>query len=163
MLFYLRHGDDRGNDAYRHDRPLNAPGRQEVGRETRNLLEKYGHPCRVFVSPFRRARETLAVMTPHFQRYVEIHQDPRIAQRLSRRQQRETSISPETLATITLGEDRSDFRRRVAAHVRDMRVWAALGTVWCVTHQAVIEEVAPHFGKKIRKSLNFLDCVLMLD
>jgi broad specificity phosphatase PhoE len=163
MLLYLRHGDDRGDDIYRHDRPLNAQGRHEVGRETRKLLERYEHPQRVFVSPFRRARETLVVMTPHFQRHVEIHQDPRIAQRLSGRQQREANISPATLAAITLGEDGGDFRRRVAAHAKDMRAWAALGTVWCVTHQAVIEEVAPHFGKKIRKSLDFLDCLLMLD
>lgn len=163
MLLYLRHGDDRGDDIYRHDRPLNAQGRQEVARETRKLLDRFGRPHHVFVSPFRRARETLAVMTPHFQRHVEVHQDPRIAQRLSGRQQREANISPETLAAITLGEDGHAFRRRVAAHVRDMRAWAALGAVWCVTHQAVIEEAAPHFGRKIKGSLDFLDSVLMIE
>lgn len=163
MLLYLRHGDDRGNDPYRHDRPLNARGRHEAGREARRLIKKYGHPHRVFISPFRRARDTLIAMTPHFERPVEIHHDPRIAQHLSSRQQRDPHISPETLATITLREDKETFRDRISAHVRDMRAWSASGTVWSITHQAVIEAIAPHFGKKISRSLDFLDHVLMLE
>lgn len=162
MLIYLRHGDDRGHDSYHHDRPLNDKGRHKAAKKTRELIQKYGHPDRVFVSPFRRTRETLAAMSPHLDRPVEIHQDPRIAQRLRSKQQRDPRVSPETLATITLDENEEAFQHRIAAHVKDARQWATAGPVWGITHQAVIEALGPHFGKKTRGSLDFLDHVLML-
>lgn len=163
MLLYLRHGDDRGNNVYKHDRPLNDRGRHKAGKEARQLIEKYGHPNRVFVSPFRRTRETLTAMSLHFDRPVEVHQDPRIAQHLSSKQQRDPHISPDTRVTITINEDKEAFCRRIHAHVRDARAWAAISTVWCITHQTVIEEVAPHFGTKVPRSLNFLDHLLVLE
>jgi phosphohistidine phosphatase SixA len=163
MLLYIRHGDDRGNDIYRHDRPLNDHGCHRARREAKHLVEKYGHPHRVVVSPFRRALGTLTAMSPHFNLPVEVHQDPRIAQRLHGKQQHDPHLSPETLAVITVNEDEKAFRHRVAEHVRDARAWAALSTVWCITHQAVIEMVAPHFSKKVPDDLDFLDHVVMLD
>ena len=163
MLLYLRHGDDRGNDVYRHDRPLNDRGRHEASKEARRLIKKYGYPHRIFVSPFRRARDTLIAMTPHFDHPVEIHQDPRIAQHLSSKQQRDPHIGPETRAAITIREDKETFHHRISAHVREMRAWSASGMVWSITHQAVIEAVAPHFGKKISKSLDFLGHIVMLE
>jgi broad specificity phosphatase PhoE len=163
MLLYLRHGDDRGNDIYRHDRPLNDHGKHRAGKEARRLIKKYGHPNRVFVSPFRRAQETLTAMALHFDRPVEVHQDPRIAQLLSSKQQQDPHISPETRAVIIVNEDEKAFRHRVATHVRDARAWAAISMVWGITHQAVIEEIAPHFDTEVPKSLNFLDHVIMLE
>jgi hypothetical protein len=34
--------------------------------------------------------------------------------------------------------------------------------IWCVTHQAVIEEVALHFSVKIPERLDFLDHVVIV-
>ena len=160
MLIYLRHGDDRGDDVYRHDRPLNDRGRKKAGKAADRLIEKYRHPDVVYVSPFRRALETLEAMYEHFERDVIVHRDRRIAQHLSEKQQRAPQVSPETCAQVTLLEDRSAFRRRVAEHVDEAR--RASGVVWCVTHQAVIEEVAGHFGVKISGDLDFLDHIVML-
>lgn len=163
MLIYLRHGDDRGNDIYRYDRPLNDRGKHRAAKKAEQLIDTYGHPHRVFVSPFRRTRETLAAMSLHFNRPVEIHQDPRIAQRLSSKQQRDPLISPETRAMITMNEDEDTFHQRIAAHARAMQqVWTAHRPVWCITHQAVIEEVAPHFGTRITDRLDFLDYLIAL-
>ena len=61
MLIYLRHGDDRGNDVYRHDRPLTGRGRKKARKAFGDLAEKYGHPDTLFVSPFRRAIQTLEI------------------------------------------------------------------------------------------------------
>lgn len=163
MLLYIRHGDDRGHDAYRHDRPLNEHGRHKADKEARRLIQKYGHPHRVFVSPFRRARETLAAMALHFEKPVEVHQDPRIAQHLSPKQQRDPHISPETLAAITVREDEEAFHHRIFTHVRNVQTWAAISTVWSITHQAVIEAIAPHFGKRVSSNLDFLDHIIMLE
>src|SRR5712671_530312 len=96
MLLYLRHGDDRGTDVYRHDRRLNSRGKKKAVKEAKHLIEKYGHPDAVFVSPFRRAIETLDCMTACFVRPVEIHRDARIAQYLSEKQRRDPCLSPET-------------------------------------------------------------------
>lgn len=160
MLIYLRHGDDRGNDVYRHDRRLNDRGREKASKAAKRLIEKYGHPDTAYVSPFRRTIETLEAMFGRLERAVTVRRDARIAQRLSEKQQAAPLVSPETAAQIVVVEDKGAFRRRVAAHVEEVR--RANGVVWCVTHQAVIEEVADHFGVKISGSLDFLDHVVML-
>ncbi len=162
MLLYLRHGDDRGDDHHRHDRHLNDRGRREAAERAGHLIEKYGHPDVAYVSPFRRALETLEAMTGRFERTVAVHRDPRVAQHLSERQQRmaRESVSPETLAQVSLPEDDDTFRRRVRAHVEEVRRHAD-DVVWCVTHQAVIDEVADQFNVKISGNLDFLDYVVV--
>jgi broad specificity phosphatase PhoE len=163
VLIYVRHGDDRGNDVYRHDRRLNVRGRKRAAKEAARLIERYGHPDVVFVSPFRRAIETLDCMTVHFARPVEVHRDPGVAQHLSDKQRRDPHVSPQTLEVIVVDESRDMFQKRVADHVGQVRKRAeAGGTIWCITHQAVIEEVAVHFGAKIPGDLDFLDHVVML-
>lgn len=163
MLIYVRHGDDRGEDVYRHDRRLNDRGKKKAGREAKRLIEKYGHPDAVFVSPFRRAIETLDCMTVHFGRPVEVCRDPRIAQHLSDKQRRDPSVAPETLEVIVVDEDREAFKRRVAEHVAHARGRVQTGaTIWCVTHQIVIEEIARNFGVDAPNDLDFLDHVVML-
>jgi broad specificity phosphatase PhoE len=162
MLIYLRHGDDRGNDVYRHDRHLNDHGRHKAHEKTRRLISRRGHPDMVFVSPFRRSLETLEAMATRFHRSVEIHRDPRIAQYLSAKQRIAPRISPETLAVITIDEDERAFRHRVSDHIEDARSRASTSSVWCVTHQVVIEEVGRHFGVKISTNLDFLDHLVVL-
>src|SRR2546422_712598 len=139
MLICRRDGDDRGDDGYRHDRLLNNHGRHRANKEARRLIERYGHPDRVLVSPFKRARETLEEMAKHFKRSVEIQQDPRIAQHLNSKQQINPRISPETLAMIMIDEDERTFQRRILDHVAIARSWAGTSVVWCITHQAIIE------------------------
>ena len=161
MLIYLRHGDDRGNDVYRHDRPLNDRGRTKAGKAFGDLAEKYGHPDTVIVSPFRRAVQTLEAMAEHFTRVVYVQRDRRVAQYLSGKH--DPSISPETAVQIAVDEDRDGFRARVSDHVEDVRRRNQVGTViWCITHQIVIEEAAEYFGVKIPGNLDFLEDVVML-
>lgn len=160
MLIYLRHGDDRGDDVYRHDRRLNDRGKQKAAKAAKRLIEKYGHPDTVHVSPFRRALETLDAMIEQFARSVVVRCDRRLAQRLSNKQQRDPQVSPETLAQIIVAEDETAFRRRIAEHVDEIRLTS--GIVWCVTHQAVIETIARHFKVKISGSLDYLDHVVMV-
>jgi phosphohistidine phosphatase SixA len=162
MLLYLRHGDDRGDDVYRHDRPLNERGLRKAEKAAGKLIEKLGHPDAVYVSPYRRGLETLAAMQPRFTRDVAIYHEPRIAQRLSEKQRSDPKIHPATLAVVDLDRDASTahFRMRIAAHVDEAR--KRPGAIWCITHQAVIEEVAMHFEVKIEGSLDFLDHVVML-
>ena len=163
VLIYVRHGDDRGEDEYRHDRRLNDRGRKKAAKEAARLIERYGHPDVVYVSPFRRAIETLDCMTVKFARPVEVLRDPRIAQHLSDKQQREPRVSPQTLEAVAIFEDRRAFERRVAKHVTHAREKSRAGaTIWCITHQVVIEEVAGHFGVEISRDLDFLDHVAML-
>lgn len=160
MLLYIRHGDDRGHDAYQHDRRLNDRGRSKARKKAKRLIAEYGHPDLVHVSPFRRAVDTLQEMSARFERPVSIHPDPRIAQHLSEEKQRDPKVSPATLAQITMPEGRDAFRRRIAEHVA--AVLDEHGVIWCITHQAVIEEIARHFYVKISSNLDFLDHVVML-
>ena len=163
MLIYLRHSDDRGEDIYRHDRRLNDRGRKQAEKKAARLIRKYGHPDMVFVSPFRRAIETVNCMTARFERLLVVQGDSRIAQLLTDKHLRDLSISPNTLSAITVREDRSTFRRRVKEHVRDVRERAESGAIiWCITHQVVVEEVARLFDMKISDQLDFLDHVIVL-
>lgn len=161
MLIYLRHGDDRGTDIYRHDRHLNARGKKKAGKAFDALVEKYGHPDTLFVSPFRRAIQTLEAMAARFKRPVDVHREPRIAQYLGGR--RETLISPETAALVAVDESLEAFRARIHDHVVDTKRRKEVGaTIWCITHQIVIEEVADRFSVKIPGDLDFLAHVVML-
>jgi len=163
VLIYCRHGDDRGENVYRHDRPLNDRGRKHARKEASRLIKKLGHPDVVYVSPFRRARETLACMTESFVRDVETHVDPRVAQRLSRKQRKSPSLHPETLPFAALDEDDDDFRARVADHVREAKIRALSKlNVLVITHQGVIEQVAKQFGIRIAGDLDFLDYVVVI-
>lgn len=159
-LIYLRHGDDRGDDVYQHDRRLNKHGRTQAPKAAKRLIKKYGHPDTVLCSPFRRTLETLAAMSERFTRPVIVHSDSRLAQGLSEKRQRDPQVSPETLAQITLVEDKAAFQLRIAKHVREVRHLS--GVIWCVTHQAVIEEVALHFSVKIPERIDFLDHVVIV-
>lgn len=161
MLIYLRHGDDRGAEIYRHDRHLNSRGKKRAGKAFGKLTEKYGHPDTLFVSPFRRAIQTLEAMTVRFKRPVDIHRDPRVAQYLG--DKKEPLVSPETAALVVRDESWGAFQTRIRLHVEDVRGRERVGaTIWCVTHQIVIEEVALCFGVKIPGDLDFLDHVVML-
>ena len=160
MLIYLRHGDDRGNDVYRHDRPLNDRGKKKAGKAFGALAEKYGHPNTVLLSPFRRAVQTLEAMVVHFARAVDVHRDRRIAQYLG---ETRNSVSPETAAEVAIDESKDAFRARVRDHVEDVRHRNQAGvTIWCITHQVVIEEAAGCFGVEISGDLDFLAHVVML-
>jgi broad specificity phosphatase PhoE len=158
MLLYLRHGDDRGDDVYRHDRRLNDRGREKAAKAAKRLIEKHGHPDVAYVSPFKRAIETLDVMSTRFDRPVDVRRDPRIAQCLLGK--RDPQVRPETRSVIDVTESLDAFRSRIAAHVAEAR--AMPGVVWCITHQAVIEEAARHFGVDVSSDLDFLDCAIML-
>jgi broad specificity phosphatase PhoE len=161
MLIYLRHGDDRGADIYRHDRELNARGKKKAGKAFDDLADKYGHPDTMFVSPFRRAIQTLEAMAARFKRPVDVHRDPRLALYLGGK--REPLVSPETAALVAVDENVEAFRARVRDQVEDAKRRKIVGaSIWCITHQAVIEEVAGHFGVKISGDLDFLDHVVML-
>lgn len=161
MLLYLRHGDDRGTDIYRHDRELNDRGRKKARKAFGELAEKYGHPDTVFVSPFRRSVQTLEEIATQFKRPVNVHRDPRVAQYVGGK--REPLISPETAEFVTLDESLAAFRARIRDHVEDAKQRKRIGSsIWCITHQIVIEEVALCFGVKIPGNLDFLDHVVML-
>ena len=92
MLIYLRHGDDRGDHVYKHDRPLNDRGRKKARKAFEALLGTYGPPDTLFVSPLRRAIQTLDMMAPQFKRPVDMHRDPRVAQYLGGK--RTSIVSP---------------------------------------------------------------------
>jgi broad specificity phosphatase PhoE len=161
MLIYLRHGDDRGNDVYRHDRPLSVRGKKKAAKVFGALADKYGHPDTLLVSPFRRALQTLEAMTEQFKRPVAVHRNAGIAQYLGGKS--EPLVSPETQALVDLDESWEAFRARIRNHVEDAKRRKSVGAIiWCITHQIVIEEVATHFSVKISGDLDFLDHVVML-
>lgn len=161
MLLYIRHGDDRGEDEYKHDRPLNARGTKKAAKAAKRLIEKYGHPDIVIVSPYRRAVETSDAMTASFVRSLEHRCDPRIAQRLSEKQRADPKLHPETRLQVDVTEDQDAFKRRVAEHFEEVRKQD--GATWCITHQVVIEEIASNVGVKIPTNLDFLDHVVVLE
>lgn len=158
MLIYLRHGDDRRDDEYRHDRQLTVHGKEKASKKAKKLIENYGHPIVVYVSPLRRALQTYDVMsTDRFFRKVTLHKDSRLALHLGGK--KDPQVSPETLPYVALTEDRPAFEKRVLAQLTDAK--RESGVTWCITHQVVIELIADRTGVKISGSLDFLDHVVI--
>ena len=86
---------------------------------------------------------------------IPIRRDPRLAQWLNRR---DPAVSPETLAQIAVVEDEDVFRRRVAAHIAEVRGHEA-SVIWGITHQVVVEAIVDLLDAKWRGDLDFLDHV----
>ncbi len=162
MLIYIRHGDDRDDDPdHRHDRRLTDRGKRRASRLAKRLIKKYGHPEVVHVSPFRRTRETLQAMTERFTSPVIVHCDVRLAQYLSKKQQRAPDVSPDTAsAGAPIFETSDEFDLRVKQHVEEMHRAGhhrSSGAIWCITHTIVVQRVAGYFNVNEPDDLDFLD------
>jgi broad specificity phosphatase PhoE len=166
VLIYIRHANDHVDDAkHRHDRHITNKGARKAAKLAKKLIKRYGHPSAIYVSPFRRTLQTATAMAARFEHAVPTHQDPRIAQHFSKKQQRRPDISRETArAGIPIVESRDDLRARVQSHIAAMRQAGhhqSSVVIWCVTHKIVVRTVGKSFRMKLPKSSGFLDYVVI--
>jgi len=164
VLIYLRHGDDHSDDfEYKHDRPLSDVGKRAAVKVAKRLIEKYGHPSIAYVSPFRRATETLDAMAGCFRRAVTVIRDPRIAQFFAK-SQRPPKIGKVLANVIDVDENKRDFRVRIDKHLDDVMLanhHRSDVVVWCITHTVVLEYVANYFEDPLSDTPRFLEFIVV--
>lgn len=165
MLIYLRHADDHDDDAeHRHDRGITGKGARKASKLANKLIEQYGHPTAIYVSPFQRTRQTAAAMSERFEHPVPVHQEPRISRLFGKKQQRDPDISSKTADAVPIVETRETFHARVRAHAEDMRLAGhhrSTPVIWCITHKIVVKDIAKHFGVVVPKDFDFLDYIVI--
>lgn len=159
-VIYIRHGNDEEHSSkYKNDPQLVKEHLPDITNLSKYLIDKYGMPDIVCVSPMSRAIETCEQMQKLFHK-TQI----RICPDLSRffTSSESTHLAPRTFQLrVPLRESKKEFTRRIHDHI-DLCFFKKFyqrkrPIVWCITHALVMKRVANKFNKRLRKHIKFLD------
>ena len=160
MIIYVRHSDDEGGNCSRaHDCKLTRNGLRLASRVGTELIEKYGIPNIIFVSPFRRTIQTTQSMLKTVDSsIIDIRQDIRIGRYFSSREQRHPDIAPQTDVTgLPIEESYTAFKRRVRRFARSIQEYEdANVVVWVVTHALVYKRIGEYYDKNLPGHIPFM-------
>ena len=161
----MRHGNDNKTCKYKHDHSLQSDimVQEEIIHKTKKLIKKYGYPTKIYCSPFKRVRETVAIMLDYIAekgRQVEIHVDPNLSRYFNGNERANPSVRKTTLKyNPPLDENGQMFKRRVDKAER--RVMHNDDTVWCITHYLVIKRITKNNDIEIPRKMPFLYHVVL--
>lgn len=160
MIVYVRHSDDEGGDCSKaHDCRLTRRGISLASTVGSKLIEKYGIPNIVYVSPFRRTIQTVNAMLRSVDTTnIEVIEDVRIGRYFSSREQRHPDIDPQTDVTgLHVEESYTQFKHRVRRFARFMKQFVASDQVaWVVTHALVYKQLAYYYSRDIPSHIPFM-------
>jgi broad specificity phosphatase PhoE len=167
MLHYIRHGEkeykNSESEFYKHD-----PGLKEIGvirakKIALKLIEIYGLPTRIISSPFRRARETAAVMNMMLKKpFREIVIDRTLSEYLGNHHNISLDVTKATsIHNPPHPELFDDMKKRVKKHMEKTNLLLSENpkeNIWFITHGLIIRQIASHVGIKTVKTLPCLSC-----
>lgn len=166
-MIYVRHGDDRNpNTTYPNDPSLIESSHWTIKRLTWNLLSKYGRPDAIYVSPMRRTWETALIMKEVLHQKVPLILDRHLSRYFTRKERNPKTIRPDTLKRkVPINETKDQFRFRVDQHIDHLsRCYSnRRPVVWCITHALVMKRIGTRLGISLKKHLDFLETIIVLD
>lgn len=173
LYVYIRHAPKEYRNGYapqgkyQHDAPILATSIDQCHEMGKNLIQSYGFPKMIVVSPFYRTRQTAKeMMVSGHVSTNHIFVDTNVSEFLGN-QQGYIDVNPETFGyckddAVTLAETIPDLRRRVEKHLEMMQIIEeqvssppddSYRVIWIVTHGLVISTVYD-----ILKSNEFKGC-----
>ena len=158
MLIYIRHADDNKTATHRHDGSLSMNGIEDASVYGKKLIQEYGVPDCIIMSPYRRTVQTAYTLIDDHD--VEMYYDNDISKYISRRivKSSSASINKETNSyDPPKGETGQEVRNRTNRHCRSMKKEWRGKIVWIVTHAIVFKYARDYYGKKGKSHINFLD------
>ena len=165
MHIYMRHGNDNKTCHYKHDHSLKSEliYEEEIIKKTRKLIKKYGYPDTIYCSPFKRVRETVAIMIDYIKskhKSCDIDVDPRLSRYFNSNERANPSVRNTTLKyNPPLNENGKMFKKRVDQVEHDIN--RDHGTTWCITHYLVIKRITKNNHIEIPKKMPFLYHVII--
>jgi broad specificity phosphatase PhoE len=131
------------------------------------LLEQYGKPEMIIVSPYRRTRETANVMKSVVENTVPLIIDTDVSEYLGNHRTVPIDVTESTLIhDPPHPETFVEMKARVKKHHNKITSYCKAkerGIIWIVTHGLIIKQVACLIGMKMAKEFPTLSCVSIVD
>ena len=167
-VIYIRHGDDHDKDPkYEQDHEITKSGKKDCKRVAEKLIEKYGHPDMIRVTPFLRGVQTVKAMKDVLKAKTEIVFDANLSRFFSKREKKNPSVAPETLEfKPPIMETRKEFHKRTSKHYKKMKkgkYFQKGKMIWCITHALVLKAVAEKADVSLPDHYDFLERFIVED
>lgn len=165
MIIYIRHSDDEDNDpTFIHDPKLTSKGVKLAHKKGKKLIKKYGIPEIIYLSPFRRAKQTLAQLLLYLseeqKNKIQIIEDPLLSRYFSSGQQKKVDVHRDTKrANIPVKENKDKLNKRVKTQVEKMKendFHINDQVIWCITHAIIIKKISSRFHVETPSHIPFV-------
>ena len=165
VVIYIRHSNDskryqESSILHRDDLKITADGRKLARKMGKRLINKYGEPDLIFLSPFMRAKETLREMSKNFSHKPKIYYDNRLSRYFSSSEKKNPSCFTETFNhNIPIYENWDEFKLRVHKNLKSMRRRGFIKSnkvVWCITHALPFIQISKICKIQIPKDIPFM-------
>jgi len=187
---YIRHADKEysNGDAnlYKHDPGITNDGAEKSRMVANYLLDQWGPPSLIIVSPYRRTRETAEIMNLTLKTKVPSSQaqmvvDSDMSEYLGNHRGIPIDVTDSTLIhDPPHPETFLEMRRRVKRHHKRIRKYIKTvenspkpgkqkqkqnqsKVIWIVTHGLIIKQIASLIGIKMAKEFPPLTCLSVID
>lgn len=168
---YIRHADKEyaNGDAtlYKHDPGITTDSIEKIKMVAKHLVEQWGPPDRIVLSPYRRTRETAAVMNSVLEKKVQMHVDTDVSEYLGNHRNVPIDVTESTLVhQPPHPETFSQMKSRVRTHHHRIMNYGKKkrkGVIWIVTHGLIMKQLAGMVGVKLPKEFPTLTCLSIVD
>lgn len=178
---YIRHADKEyangDSDIYKHDPGITQSGLEKTKMVAQHLIEQWGRPELIICSPYRRTRETAAIMSSVLDAdgtgiEVPIHYDSDVAEYLGNHRSVPIDVTESTLVhDPPHPESFAALKQRVQKHNDKIRKYCLSsieknneGVIWIITHGLIIKQIACLIGmKRVAKEFPTLTCLSIVD
>jgi len=167
---YVRHADKEyvngDADMYKHDPGITERGVEKSKMVAEHLIEQWGIPNRIVVSPYRRTRETAKVMRSVIGKKIPIHVDREVSEYLGNHREVDIDVTESTLVhDPPHPETFTDMKNRVKSHHHKITKYTkkTSGVIWIITHGLIMRQVASLIGIKMTRDFPSLTCLSILD
>lgn len=190
---YIRHADKEyvngDSDIYKHDPGITNKGVDKAKMVARHLINQWGLPTRIIISPYRRTRETAKAMKSVLNevialgksnaetntntntnttknKKIPIHIDRELSEYLGNHRTTPIDVTESTLVhDPPHPETFADMKRRVKSHHDKIvkYVKKSESVIWIITHGLIIKQVAALVGLRMVKDFPSLTCLSIMD
>ena len=169
---YIRHTNKQyaNGDAvmYKHDPGITEKGVEKSKMVAEHLVEQWGIPDKIIVSPYRRTRETAQVMKSALPttKDIPIYIDREVSEYLGNHRTIPIDVTESTLAhDPPHPETFSEMKLRVRSHHQKITNYTKKnsGVIWIVTHGLIMKQVAALSGNRMPKEFPSLTCLSIMD
>lgn len=170
MIIHMRHAnDEEKNPKYKYDTHITKKGKHDTKKLTHEIIEKYGYPDIIIVSPFSRCIETAFIIinemaliktgeNPHYclENYDKLEVSTNLSRMFSKSDKTHPSVSSRTLEyKIPIFETESDVSKRVKRHVK--KVSRTNGFTLCITHASIYKKINAIMNDDYQERIDFLE------
>ncbi len=157
MIIYMRHGnDEQSHPRYRNDPGIRHGSRDKIRDHSHKLIQKYGYPDIVYVSPMARGIETVQEMELPSQTQIRVL--PELSRFFLKSEIDFKKIDPMTLKRgLPLFENPNQFKKRSDLIVKWLDQTHQGLTVWCITHALVLKRAARYYQAHLSNHQDFLE------